>query len=225
VALGLPIDYAGFHPTTVVKFRARMLLHGKERLVLERTLELATELGLMEGSVEQIVDSTPMFGAAATQDTVTPVRSCVAKLLAAVRGADEEAASTLEAGLAFDYRKPRQKPDCDWRDKGEREALLTRVAEDAERALRAVEAVPELIEDESVEQAQALLRELIGQGFDIDDHGNSQASPRHPPGPHRLGPRSRDAPWTQVKAPVLRRLQVARRRDRRRGAAGHRRRG
>lgn len=45
VALGLPIDHAGFHPTTLVKFRARMLLHGTERLALERTLSLATELG------------------------------------------------------------------------------------------------------------------------------------------------------------------------------------
>ncbi len=171
VALGLPIDHAGFHPTTLVKFRARMLLHGKERLALERTLVLATEVGLMEGSVEQIVDSTPMLGAAATQDTVTLVRAGVAKLLAAVREADEETAAGLETGLEFDYRKPRHKPDCDWRDKTEREAMLTRVAQDAERALRAVEAVPELIEDESVERAHALLRELIGQDFDVDDDG------------------------------------------------------
>jgi transposase len=142
VALGLPIDHAGFQPTTVVEFRARMLLYGKERLALERTLQLATELGLMEGSVERIVDSTAMVGAAATQDTVTLVRSGVAKLLGAVRTADEETAGRLRSGLEFDYRRPRQKPDCEWRDKAEREAMLTRVAEDAERALRAVEAVP-----------------------------------------------------------------------------------
>jgi transposase len=171
VALGLPIDHAGFHPTTLVKFRARMLLHGKERLALERTLELATELGLMEGSVEQIVDSTPMLGAAATQDTVTLVRSGVAKLLGAVRTADEETAGQLQSGLEFDYRQPRQKPDCEWRDKAAREAMLTRVAQDAGRALRAVEAVPELLEDEAIAAAHGLLRELIGQDFDIDDDG------------------------------------------------------
>ena len=70
VALDLPIDHPGFHPTSLVKFRARLLLHGKERIVFERSIELATELGLLEGSVEQIVDSTPMLGAAAIQDTV-----------------------------------------------------------------------------------------------------------------------------------------------------------
>jgi transposase len=171
VALGLPIDHAGFHPTTLVKFRARLLLHEMERLALERTLELAGELGLMRGAVEQILDSTPMLGAAATQDTVTLVRSGVSKLLAAVGAQDAEAGRELQGGLEFDYRKPRQKPDCDWRDKQAREALLTRVAEDAERALRAVEACAGLLECEAIEEAHRLLRELLGQDFDVDEHG------------------------------------------------------
>src|SRR3989449_9334355 len=67
VALALPLDHEGFHPTSLVKFRARLLLHGKERVVFERSLELASELGLLEEAVEQVVDSTPMLGAAATQ--------------------------------------------------------------------------------------------------------------------------------------------------------------
>jgi transposase len=171
VALGLAIDHPGFHPTTLVKFRARLLLHGKERLALERTVELAEELGLLEGTVEQIVDSTPMLGAAATQDTVRLVRSGVAKLLAAVGADDQMAASKLGAGLEFDYRRPNQKPDCEWRNKTEREAMLTCVAEDAERALQAVEAVPELLDAEPVAEAHRLLRELVGQDFDIDEDG------------------------------------------------------
>ncbi len=77
VALDLPLDHPGFHPTTLVRFRARLLLHGKERLVFERSLSLASELGLLEPSPEQIVDSTPMLGAAAVQDTVSLVRSGV----------------------------------------------------------------------------------------------------------------------------------------------------
>jgi transposase len=171
VALGLPIDHPGFHPTTLVKFRARLLLHGKERLALERTIELASELGLLEGEVEQIVDSTPMLGAAATQDTVRLVRSGVAKLIAAVEGTAKGKAKRLRKGLDFDYRKPNEKPDCEWRSKSEREAMLTRVAQDAERALRAVEEAPELLEAEAVKQAHALLRELVGQDFDTDDDG------------------------------------------------------
>src|ERR671934_237963 len=169
VALGLPLDHEGFHPTSLVKFRARLLLHGKERVVFERSLALACELGLLEDAVEQVVDSTPMLGAAATQDTVTLVRSGVRKLLDALSGEDAEAASQLARNLAFDYAKPRQKPDCEWRSKPAREALLTRVAQDAERALRAIEAEPELAAAEPVAQAAQLLRELIGQDFELDE--------------------------------------------------------
>jgi hypothetical protein len=89
-----PIDHPGFHPTSLVRYRARLLLHGKERLVFERSLELATELGLLEGEAEQIVDSTPLLGAAAVQDTATLVRSGVRKLLDAVEAADERGCRT-----------------------------------------------------------------------------------------------------------------------------------
>jgi hypothetical protein len=169
VALGLPLDHAGFHPTTLVKFRARLLLHGKERVVFERSLALAHELGLLAESAEQVVDSTPMLGAAATQDTVTLVRSRVRKLIDAVGGEDGEAAAQLARNLELDYARPRQKPDCDWRSKPAREALLTRVAQDAERALRAVAAEPLLAHAPAVAEAAALLRELIGQDFELDE--------------------------------------------------------
>jgi hypothetical protein len=76
------------------------LLHGKERLVFERSLELAGELGLIEGEAEQIVDSTAMLGAAAVQDTATLVRAGVRKLLDAFEATDEGAAEELAAGFA-----------------------------------------------------------------------------------------------------------------------------
>ena len=49
--------------------------------------------------------------------------------------------------------------------------MLTRVAQDAERALRAVEQAEGLLEDEAVAEAHRLLRELLGQDFDVDDDG------------------------------------------------------
>jgi transposase len=171
VALGLPVDHRGWHPTTLVKFRARLLLHELERVALERTLGVAEELGMLDGPVEQIIDSTPMLGAAATQDTVRLVRYGVRKLLDAVKGVDERAAGQLDRALAFDYARPAEKPDCRWREKAERERMLTRVAEDAERALRSVGHADGLLDDESVAAAHRLLRELIGQDFDVDDDG------------------------------------------------------
>ncbi len=171
IALRLPVDHRGFHATTLTRFRARLLLHGKERLALENTLELAGELGLLDGPVEQIVDSTPMLGAAATQDTVRLVRHGVRKLLDAVAAVNSTASNALDRALEFDYQRPAEKPDCRWRERAERERMLTRVAQDAERALRAVEQASDVLDDERVRDAHALLRELIGQDFDIDDDG------------------------------------------------------
>jgi transposase len=170
-ALGLPVDHRGFHPTTLTKFRARLLLHGKERLALENTLRLAEELGMLDAPAEQIVDSTPMLGAAATQDTVRLVRHGVKQLIDAVTATDNEAGAALDRGLEFDYQRPGEKPDCRWRIKAEREQMLSRVAQDAERALVAIERTEGLLEDERVADAHRLLRELIGQDFDIDEDG------------------------------------------------------
>ena len=177
VALDLPIDHPGFHPTSLVKFRARLLLHGKERIVFERSLELATELGLLDGSVEQILDSTPMLGAAAIQDTVTLVRAAVRKLIDAVGALGPGAARRLREALAFDYARPRQKPAVDWDDKTAREAILVEVAADAQRALRAVERDQDLADDETVAAAAGLLAEIVGQEFELA--GDDGPRPRH----------------------------------------------
>ena len=172
IALGLGVDHEGWHPTSLVKFRARLLLHGRETLALENTLRLAEEIGLLDGTAEQIIDSTPMLGAAATQDTVRLVRHGVRKLIDAVGGLDADTGGRLDDGLVFDYARPNEKPDCRWRERAERERMLTRVAEDAQRALRAVEhAELGLLGDGRVADAHRLLRELIGQDFDIDDDG------------------------------------------------------
>jgi transposase len=164
VALDLPVDHPGFHPTSLVRYRARLLLHDKERLIFERSLELAAELGLIEGGAEQIVDSTPMLGAAAVQDT-----HGVRKLLDAVDASDEGAAEELAPGLRFDYSRPGEKPTGDWEDKASREALLAEVASDAVRALRTVEEDEELAAKAEIAEAAKLLREIVGQEFEVED--------------------------------------------------------
>jgi len=169
IALDLPIDHPGFHATSLVHFRARLLLHGKERLVFERSIELASELGLLDGPAEQIVDSTPMLGAAAVQDTAVLVRSAVGKLIDAVAAADIRAAGELRDTLRFAYARPREKPEGDWADRDSRMQLLGEVARDAQRALRVVQAHGELADDEHVAQAARVLEEIIGQEYDVDD--------------------------------------------------------
>jgi transposase len=217
VALDLPIDHPGFHHTSLVKFRARLLLHGKERIVFERSLELASELGLLEGPLEQIVDSTPMLGAAAIQDTVTLVRAAVRKLIDAVGALDPRAARRLRKALAFDYARPRETPAVDWQDKPAREAMLVRVAKDAQRALQTVDEA-DVMSADSVREAAGLLAEIVGQEFDTTEDEDSTRPPD--PADH-LRPRSRDASRPQDQRAALHRLQAARR-DRDQDAAADR---
>src|SRR5437868_15081316 len=58
-ALGLSVDHRGFHPTTLTKFRARLLLHGNERLAPENTLRPAQQLGMLAAPAKQAADSPP----------------------------------------------------------------------------------------------------------------------------------------------------------------------
>ncbi len=162
--------------------RLALALHGsksaRRSLEMEISIELATELGLLDGDIEQIVDSTLMLGAAAIQDTVHLVRAAVRKLLDAVKAANASAARQLTASLKFDYARPREKPAGDWHDKPTRETLLVDVATDAQRALRAVEDDPHLVADETVGEATRLLAEIVGQEFDTTDD-EDVPRPRH----------------------------------------------
>lgn len=56
-ALDLPVDHAGWDASTMTRFRARLLLHGKERVVLENSLAVAGELGLLDAPPSR--SSTP----------------------------------------------------------------------------------------------------------------------------------------------------------------------
>lgn len=52
--------------------------------MFKQLIELASELGLLDGPAEQIVDSTRMLGGAAVQDTAVLVRTAVDRLIDAV---------------------------------------------------------------------------------------------------------------------------------------------
>jgi hypothetical protein len=58
--------------------------------------------------------------------------------------------------------------------------MLTRVAEDGERALQAVERAKGVFSQEGVQAAHGLLRELIGQDFDVDEDRRLAVASRPP---------------------------------------------
>jgi hypothetical protein len=78
--------------------------------------------------------------------------------------------------------------------------MLTGVVQDGERALQAVEQAEGLLDDERVSDARRLLRELIGQDFDIDADGDPRFASRHGVRSDHLDGRPRDASRPQEPA-------------------------
>ena len=108
---GLDYDYPGFVHTVLVDMRARLRRSERPDRVFETVLELVKDAGLL--GCRRVLDSTPLYDAVATQDTVTLIRSAIRGLLR-VSG---ERGSALRSvlGRDDDYQAP-GKPACDWDD-------------------------------------------------------------------------------------------------------------
>ncbi len=61
-ALGLPVDYAGFHATSLVYFRQRLLEHQQSRCVFDAILQGLEDKGWVKRCGKQRLDSTHILG-------------------------------------------------------------------------------------------------------------------------------------------------------------------
>jgi len=114
----------------------------------------------------RVLDSTPLYDAVATMDTVTLVRSAIRGLL---KAADGELAGELQAVLRRDDDYAAAgKPACDYGDAAAREALVDALAKDAGALLGVLEG-QELAP--ALAQAAELLATVTGQDLEQDAAG------------------------------------------------------
>ena len=156
---GLDFDYPGFVHTVLVDMRARLAASERPDRIFEVVLDIAKKAGLV--GRRRVLDSTALYDAVATMDTVTLVRSAVRGLLGVCDGGLERELRGL-LRRDDDYRSA-GKPVCDYDDSGAREALIDALAKDA-RALLGVLDGREL--SDAVAQAAALLASVVGQDLD-----------------------------------------------------------
>jgi hypothetical protein len=161
---GLDYDHPGFVHTVLVDMRERLRRSERPNRIFETALEVAREAGFVGRT--RVLDSTPLYDAVATQDTVTLIRSAIRGLLKA-----------CDAGLANEIRKCLRrdddyntpgKPPCDWDDAPAREALLDALAKDAYAILAQLDGQtvsPEL------QQAVQLLATVVGQDIEQREDG------------------------------------------------------
>ena len=94
-AAGLDFDHPGFVHTVLVDMRARLARSDRPRRIFEVSLDAARRAGIV--SARRVLDSTPIYDAVATQDTVTMIRSAIRRLLAV---ADPALRVELRGGVA-----------------------------------------------------------------------------------------------------------------------------
>ena len=171
----LDYDGPGFSHTVLVSMRARLARSGSPRRIFEKILELAREAKLV--SAQRVLDSTPLYDAVATQDTVTMLRASVRLLLREAESVGEGAlASELRAALRRDddYRSP-GKPVCEWSDPEARAALVHELASDVEGCLGVLEG-REL--PAGVGQAGELCAAVVGQDLEQSAEGRFRIARR-----------------------------------------------
>jgi hypothetical protein len=161
---GLQFDYPGFVHTVLVDMRARLQASERPDRIFEVVLDVGKRAGLV--GRRRVLDSTPVYDAVATMDTVTLVRSAIRGLLAVC---EDEPEAELRALLARDddYRAA-GKPVCDYDDPEARQALIDALAKDARALLVALDG-RELADE--VSQAAELLASVVGQDLDEGEDG------------------------------------------------------
>jgi hypothetical protein len=160
---GLPFDHPGFAHTVLVDMRARLARSERPRRIFEVALGVARQAGLV--GVRRVLDSTPLYDAVATMDTVTLVRSAIRGLLAAAGEREADLRALLRRD--DDYRSP-GKPAADWEDDAARAALVDALARDGQALLQALDGEPV---PAPLGQAATLLATVLGQDLEEGDDG------------------------------------------------------
>jgi Transposase DDE domain/Transposase domain (DUF772) len=138
-AAGLPVGAGAFHPTVLVGMRNRVRALDRPRRLFDDVSATARAAGLLRGR-RRVLDSTPLFDAVATQDTVIQLRAAIRKVLTAADRADPALARAIRAALTRDDDYATAgKPPCDWDDPHAREALVDALVRDAQAALGALD--------------------------------------------------------------------------------------
>jgi len=148
-----------FAHTVLVDMRARLDASDAPRRIFEVTVEAASAAGLV--GAKRVLDSTPLYDAVATMDTITLIRSAIRGLL---RVADGELEAELRAVLrSGDNYATSAKPQIDWDDADARQALIDSRAKDAFACLAVVDGRQLGVEGS---EAAELLATVVGQDLE-----------------------------------------------------------
>jgi len=180
VALGIEIEARPFAKSTLQLFRAQLVIHGEAQAIFRGSLEWARAQGYLKGRKMRVaLDTTVIFGRGAVEDTYNLIGHGIRHLceaLAEVAGESAEAWSAARGLERYFGSSLKAAAEVDWDDAASREAFLTAIIGDGERALAlAREARSSLAEgsaeDQRIVAAAELLTQLLWQDVEPTAQG------------------------------------------------------
>jgi hypothetical protein len=214
-ALGLAIDEVLCTRSSLVNFRARLHVHKEGERIFNRILERAAEAGVLKtrGSKAKVVlDTTPIFGKGAVEDTYNLLATGIQQLVSALaRVAGKRPQGwAKENGLGRYYGSSiKGESSIDWSQPDARREFLAGIVADADRLLETTRSVREgLKAGESSGQGGGDGRWPLGEPPAAGHRAarrRAGAGARRGQGQDRVGHGPRDAPRAQEQVqPVLR---------------------
>ena len=190
LALNLRLGAGGFHPTSLVHFRQRLVEAGKSDLALRAVLRALEQEGLIAKRSRQRLDSTHIVGAVARLSALECMRETLALAL-------EELDGKLKEGQRPDFwellweRYVQSKLDY----KSAEEVLQSKRRQVGADSLRLLEWLEPLGAEIREAKGVALLREVFGQQYEVEQSGKIEPVKVHATGVVQ-NPHDPDAQWS-----------------------------
>ena len=181
-ALGLAVDEVLCTRVSLVHFRARLHLHDEGERIFNRIVERAQELKVLKrrgARAKVVLDTTPIFGRGAVEDTYNLLATGIEKLVKVLArvARRKPAAWAREHGLGGYFGSSiKGEAAVDWSDAKARRAFLAGIVADGDRLLETARSIREGVEagsaaDKAILEAAELLVSLLQQDVERRDDG------------------------------------------------------
>jgi len=189
LALGMEADEPAFHPTSLVKFRERLLAHGLEQLGFEAVLEQMSAAGYLAKRTRQRLDSTHIIGLVSHMTRLDCVRETLRLALE-----DLAQIEKLPRPAAWELWWERYvESRIDYKSSGDILRLkMSQAGLDARNVLSWISGLPPETRQRA---AVLLLQRVYGENFEMGQTGAVEKTQARPAGAVQ-NPHNPDAQWS-----------------------------
>jgi IS5 family transposase len=187
LALNIPAGWKGFDPTTLVRFRKRVVRDNKAKLAMDAGLDAMRKAGYLKGSREVRIDSTHVLGAVARMSRLECFRETLRQALIFL--------TVLGKGGSWDpwYSRYHDRNPEELRNAGVEglKGAMAQAGRDASAILQRADALGDVV---ALSNPIALLRRVFAEQFQ-ETEGKPEQRPASPAGAV-VNPHDPDVNWS-----------------------------